>query len=689
MIITEKETLAKISDLEQEGYTWKPLGNNLNNEGIIQILTDPVSGLAERITNAIDAVLQKYYFTLKSLAKNPNELGQEVREKINDDDFNEMIRVLIYDSKSKKQDKSISIVIEDKGIGVSGNDFEKTILKIGGDNKLTKKYLMGAYGQGGSTSVKFNEYTIIYSKSKDSKEVMTIIRYNIGTEETKNGTYEYIVKNDNGKSQFASSSNLKEVGTKIVNVATYFKKGLNLTNQFNLISKLLTNRLFYPPLPFTLIDERPNKLLKPHKLIKGARKKLEQDIRNSEHFGYQKIKTNEGSSIKLRWWVVMPRKNERLQNLVDSYLKDPRQPFNFTINGQTQGYYSSNFLDEVELSFLKKRFVCEIDLTGISKGERRSIFSSSREKISKDSYFWEEIKAKITKYFLECQKIQDINNKIKEMMTSAQHNDKNFNKELSKALKSIVSSSPKGHLKPLKENNLIDQEEKVTNKKVEEPLKIFPSYFNFKGIQPIEFIGNNLKLYYETDGMPRIILKKIKVPSIPSCLELISKKQNGKNGVITFDAKKAPLNENLKITFDVLNGSFVKDVFVRKTNPLEKPKKPGYPQTNIVFVSKVGEYNYKLHDFNEKKPCSAEYSKITNKLSIYINFANYTLISKYSRNQKMIDQFRIHYSMGLSIYIISRIRKYESENSEIEEDYDYNPIAKNLIWTFDKIQKIR
>lgn len=83
----------------------------------------------------------------------------------------------------------------------------------------------------------------------------------------------------------------------------------------------------------------------------------------------------------------MPNKEQRLKNLVDSYLKNSRQPFNFTMNGQTQGYFGNSILNDVELSFLKKRFVCEIDLTNISKLEKNSIFSSSRENISKDGYF--------------------------------------------------------------------------------------------------------------------------------------------------------------------------------------------------------------------------------------------------------------------------------------------------------------
>ena len=65
----------------------------------------------------------------------------------------------------------------DKGIGLLGSEFETTILSINHGNKLSreKSYLIGAFGQGGSTSLPFTYATIILSK-KNNKISFTIIK---------------------------------------------------------------------------------------------------------------------------------------------------------------------------------------------------------------------------------------------------------------------------------------------------------------------------------------------------------------------------------------------------------------------------------------------------------------------------------------------------------------------------------
>lgn len=86
------------------------------------------------------------------------------------------------------------------------NEFEDTILKLGDDNKQTKKYLMSSYRQGNSTSIKFNEFIIIHSRDSNNKKIMIIIRYTLGTKQTKNDFYKYIFKVVNDFSNFATSS---------------------------------------------------------------------------------------------------------------------------------------------------------------------------------------------------------------------------------------------------------------------------------------------------------------------------------------------------------------------------------------------------------------------------------------------------------------------------------------------------
>ena len=59
--------------------------------------------------------------------------------------------------------------IYDAGIGINGNDFKKTILSLQALNKTSsaKNYLIGTYGQGGSTSLQFAKATVIFSKTNN------------------------------------------------------------------------------------------------------------------------------------------------------------------------------------------------------------------------------------------------------------------------------------------------------------------------------------------------------------------------------------------------------------------------------------------------------------------------------------------------------------------------------------------
>ena len=45
--------------VEEHGAVWRPVGDRETNFGTIQISTDPANALIERVTNAIDALLEK------------------------------------------------------------------------------------------------------------------------------------------------------------------------------------------------------------------------------------------------------------------------------------------------------------------------------------------------------------------------------------------------------------------------------------------------------------------------------------------------------------------------------------------------------------------------------------------------------------------------------------------------------
>src|SRR3989344_3951388 len=58
-VTTVKDLVEIISEIQDSGtrVAWKPVGDNDNNLAIINLGSDPAAGVIERVTNAIDAVL--------------------------------------------------------------------------------------------------------------------------------------------------------------------------------------------------------------------------------------------------------------------------------------------------------------------------------------------------------------------------------------------------------------------------------------------------------------------------------------------------------------------------------------------------------------------------------------------------------------------------------------------------------
>ena len=175
---------------------WEPVGGRKNNLATINIGTDPAAGVTERITNAIDAVLEKEWKLQKEpldirTPRKASELWFNIEEgkisKIKDPydkrlkDLSDKINVTLYDS---GKDSKPTVEIRDKGIGLEPEQFSKTILDLNGNNKIGKLHLMGAYGQGGSTALSYNDLTIIMSKPffgdnrKKKNVAWTVVRIN-------------------------------------------------------------------------------------------------------------------------------------------------------------------------------------------------------------------------------------------------------------------------------------------------------------------------------------------------------------------------------------------------------------------------------------------------------------------------------------------------------------------------------
>src|SRR6202034_2587171 len=89
------------------------------------------------------------------------------------------------------------LTICDKGTGIEPHRMPFTILSLNESNKLSKHYLVGAYGQGGSSTFAFIRFTLIACREAHSPVGFTLVKYqDLPAEEFKTGHYVYMVMAD-------------------------------------------------------------------------------------------------------------------------------------------------------------------------------------------------------------------------------------------------------------------------------------------------------------------------------------------------------------------------------------------------------------------------------------------------------------------------------------------------------------
>lgn len=138
-----------ISELSEARHVvWVPVGDNDNNLATINLGSDPAAGLIERVTNAIDAVLDQKWHDEGEPAHllSPRDAVEEWYgvpqgrlsnlkdvEKKDVSEMAEHVMVTFYDS--ERADRP-TVDIRDYGTGLLAEDFSKTILNIKGNRKL-------------------------------------------------------------------------------------------------------------------------------------------------------------------------------------------------------------------------------------------------------------------------------------------------------------------------------------------------------------------------------------------------------------------------------------------------------------------------------------------------------------------------------------------------------------------------
>lgn len=164
---------------------WIPVGLDRGNSGRIKLAGEPMNPIAERLVNGMEAIIElarlrelranstapapsnpreavfRYFGVprLDAVERMDEDERKAVRERI------DMIRrnLTVYLDHDRKT-KEFAVTIRDLGMGQTPPRMHDTLLSLGQSDKPDKPYLIGVFGQGGSSAFSASEYSVIMTR---------------------------------------------------------------------------------------------------------------------------------------------------------------------------------------------------------------------------------------------------------------------------------------------------------------------------------------------------------------------------------------------------------------------------------------------------------------------------------------------------------------------------------------------
>lgn len=110
--------------------------------------------------NPRDAVLRYFGFPKMDGIERLDEEERKAKRALVDEARKNLSLTLDHDKKSKQ----FSVTIRDHGMGQVPAMMHKTLLSLGRSDKADKPYLIGVFGQGGSSAFSVSEYSIVVTR---------------------------------------------------------------------------------------------------------------------------------------------------------------------------------------------------------------------------------------------------------------------------------------------------------------------------------------------------------------------------------------------------------------------------------------------------------------------------------------------------------------------------------------------
>lgn len=148
----------------------RPVGDRWNNRGLLSTLGNREYKLLELVTNAQDAVLERFAVPrFGSYAavpyETPHEAAADLLGSLRWTEVAEMVRVSFFESDlPTRKTKRITPVVRDEGCGISASYLSRSLLFLGTEHKTKARWQQGAFGLGGASTFRHAQAVIIVTR---------------------------------------------------------------------------------------------------------------------------------------------------------------------------------------------------------------------------------------------------------------------------------------------------------------------------------------------------------------------------------------------------------------------------------------------------------------------------------------------------------------------------------------------
>jgi hypothetical protein len=270
---------------------WLPVGADRGNGGRIKLAGQPINPIAERLVNGMEAIIELErlrevaknpsapcptsprdavlrYFGLPRLDAIPRTSTSEARRALLDKVDLVRKRLHVHLNFSKKA-REFAVSIRDLGMGQTPSRIHQTLLSLGRTDKADKPYMIGVFGQGGSSAYAASAFSVIYSRRapellppKELSELGYTIVRQIFPRNRRDPYFAYLAARSDGAVPSVNAAIADEMDLPHGTCFTHIKYDFGGSGSAvaRVLYQALNHVLFNPILPydlFTLEKDRP------------------------------------------------------------------------------------------------------------------------------------------------------------------------------------------------------------------------------------------------------------------------------------------------------------------------------------------------------------------------------------------------------------------------------------------------